>query len=72
MSKKYFTRCVCKNSNLSHLQRLGLDSLNIEPIQIRLITNDLVFMYKFLNDFINTNLSTCNQPSHYVNLRGKL
>ena len=67
--KIFYPTYVCKNSNLSYLQRQ--DSLNLEPLEIRL-TYDLVFMYKYLNGFINTNLGlyTCIQSSHNVNLRG--
>ena len=52
---------------LSYLQRLG--SINLEPVEIKRMTNDLVFMYKYFNGFIYTNLPTCIQPTHNVNLR---
>ena len=52
MSKNILSDVFVKNSNFSYLQKL--DSLNFEPVKIILKTNYLVFMYKYLNSFINT------------------
>ena len=72
-TQRTFTRKLCKKLNISYnnyLDRLKL--LNIESLEYRRLKQDLILLYKIINDLIdvgNINLFTKSQATNNYNLR---
>ena len=76
--QRKFTRRLCQKTNIrftSYEDRLH--KLNLESLQVRRIKNDLIFLFKILNNYVDINFSDLFQnaerrthnlrrPSHYI------